>query len=121
MQLAIQRIQGYCANAPTLDAFREAAVVQDAVIRNLEILGEAANRVRRADPDFESRHPQIPWAAVAGMRNRLIHEYFEVDLEVVWQTVRHELPTLSTVLADLVDELEQRGDDASPQSTQRDA
>ena len=56
---------------------------QDAVIRNLEILGEAARNVERVDPALVAAHAEIPWKVVAGMRNRLSHGYFEVDLDVV--------------------------------------
>jgi len=62
-----------------------------ALVRLLEIVGEAANRV----PDDErSRHPQIPWTAMVGMRNRLIHAYESVDLDIVWRIVADDLPDL---------------------------
>jgi uncharacterized protein with HEPN domain len=76
------------------------------VIRSIEIIGEAANKVRTADPDFTARHPQIPWDVMYGMRNRIVHDYFEVDLQIVWQTIQRDLPTLrqqiTTILGDVL-------------------
>src|SRR3546814_3089119 len=57
---------------------------QDAVVRNLEILGEAAKRL---SPEFRAHHPQIEWSQIAGMRDRLIHHYFGVNWEIVWNVV----------------------------------
>lgn len=67
---------------------------QDAVIRSIEIIGEAANKVRVADPEFAAQFPEIPWDAMYGMRNRIVHDYFEVDLRIVWQTIQQDLPVL---------------------------
>ena len=67
---------------------------QDAVIRNIEIIGEAAKNIERVDPAFVAQHPEVPWPIIYAMRNRLSHGYFEVDLEVVWQTVDRDLPVL---------------------------
>lgn len=66
-----------------------------ALVRLLEIIGEAATRV---SIETRSQHPNIPWAQIAGMRNRLIHGYESVDLDVVWQIVRADLPRLITEL-----------------------
>jgi uncharacterized protein with HEPN domain len=59
----------------TLEAFERDARTQDAVIRSIEIIGEAANKTRLADSDFAARHPDIPWAIMYGMRNRIVHDY----------------------------------------------
>lgn len=67
---------------------------QDAVLHNLQIIGEAAGKIRAVDPQFVANHPDIPWDLIYGMRNRLVHNYFEVDLEVVWRTVKQDLPPL---------------------------
>lgn len=64
------------------------------MVRNIEIIGEAANKIARADPDFLSRHPEIEWTGIRGMRNRLIHDYFEIDSDLVWRTVQRDLPAL---------------------------
>jgi uncharacterized protein with HEPN domain len=59
-------------------------MVQDAVIRNLEVIGEA---VKNLSSDFRRLHPEIPWRSITALRNVLIHEYFGVDLEIVWRVV----------------------------------
>ena len=87
-------------------AFEHDTRTQDAVIRSIEIIGEAANKVRTADPDFAARHPHIPWDVMYGMRNRIVHDYFEVDLQIVWQTIQRDLATLrpqiATILGDVL-------------------
>ena len=67
---------------------------QRAVVMSLMIVGEAAARVLADHSDFAEAHPYIPWRSIRGMRNRIAHGYFDVDLGVVWQTVEVELPTL---------------------------
>jgi len=69
------------------------------LIHLLEILGEAAAKV---SPSFRKSHPEIPWNRVSGIRNRLIHGYFDVDLDIVWQTVTARLPDLITQLKKIV-------------------
>lgn len=72
---------------------------QDAVIRRLEIIGEAA---RRISPETRARLPQLPWEAMIGMRNILIHEYDDVDLMIVWDTVQKDLPRLVANLENVI-------------------
>ena len=72
---------------------------QDAIVRQLEVLGEAASNVSKA---FRDEHTAIPWPQIVGMRNRLIHEYFRVDLVVVWSVVKDELPPLIVQLESIV-------------------
>ena len=62
-----------------------------ALIRLLEMIGEAANRV---SPEFQSRHPSIPWSQIIGLRNRLIHGYDALDMDILWQVLRQDLPIL---------------------------
>jgi uncharacterized protein with HEPN domain len=90
---AIDRATSY-VKGMDLEAFEADTRTQDAVIRSIEIVGEAANKTRVADPDFAARHPHVPWDVMYGMRNRIVHDYFEVDLEIVWQTVQRDLPVL---------------------------
>lgn len=90
---AIDRALSY-TESMAFAAFEVDTRTQDAVIRSIEIVGEAANKVRSADPDFAARHSNIPWDLMYGMRNRIVHDYFEVDIEVVWQTVQRDLPVL---------------------------
>jgi uncharacterized protein with HEPN domain len=90
---AIDRATSY-VRGMDLAGFEADTRTQDAVIRSIEIVGEAANKTRVADPDFAAKHPHIPWDVMYGMRNRIVHDYFEVDLGIVWQTVHRDLPVL---------------------------
>jgi uncharacterized protein with HEPN domain len=72
---------------------------QTAVIRPLEIIGEAAGRVSE---ETRQSHPEIPWQQMIGMRNRLIHEYFRIDLDAVWDTVHKDLPELIALIEPMV-------------------
>jgi uncharacterized protein with HEPN domain len=65
------------------------------LVKEIEIVGEAANQVSKA---AREQLPGIPWADIVGMRNRLIHAYFDINLDILWQTVQHDLPPLITVL-----------------------
>jgi uncharacterized protein with HEPN domain len=97
MRDAVERILRYTSAGR--DAFFADPMIQDAVIRNLEVLGEA---VRRVSADTRSAHPEIPWRQIAGTRDRVIHGYFTVDLEIVWEIVEAELPALRPRLAALL-------------------
>jgi len=65
--------------------------IQDATLRRLQTLSESAQRL---SPDFKAAHPQIPWTDIAGFRNRLVHAYLDIDLELAWNTVVRDLPPL---------------------------
>jgi len=78
--------------------------VQDAVVRNLEIIGEAVNKIQSQAPDILKQHPQVPWVKMRAMRNVVIHQYFFVDLEAVWTTVKDDLPPLRQQIEDLLSE-----------------
>lgn len=90
---AIERIDRYTADMDEV-AFLNSELVQDAVIRNIEIIGEAANNIQRVAPEFAVRHDDIPWLVMYTMRNRVSHGYDKVDLEIVWKTVQSDLPRL---------------------------
>ncbi len=98
---AIDRATGYVAGMDVA-AFEKDTRTQDAVIRALEIVGEAANKARLADPSLQSTAPEIPWDVMYGMRNRIVHDYFEVDLDVVWQTIQRDLPVLRSQIVQLL-------------------
>lgn len=68
--------------------------MQDAVIRNLEVLGEASHNIEKHHPAFAASHAELPLAFAYQMRNALAHGYFTVDLEIVWRTVQRDLPRL---------------------------
>jgi uncharacterized protein with HEPN domain len=72
-----------------------------AKVKELEIIGEAAVKI---SPSTKTEHPALPWPDIIGMRHRLIHAYFDIDLEVVWNTVVHDLPTLISLLENAVGE-----------------
>jgi uncharacterized protein with HEPN domain len=73
--------------------------VQDAVMPHIQIIGEAA---RKISPEFQTAHPNIPWSGIIGMRNRLVHEYFQIIPEKVWQVVERDIPQLLALLEPLV-------------------
>ena len=73
--------------------------LQDSVIRRIEIMGEAAGRLSAA---FRKRNPEIPWARIRGMRNRMIHGYEDIDMDIVWATVDQHIPHLIQRLEHLV-------------------
>ena len=101
---AIDRALAYTESGR--DEFFVSSMIQDAVVRNLEIVGEA---VKRVSPDLRGRAPGVPWREMAGMRDKLVHDYFGVDLDLVWDVVASELPPTRTRIVALLDELE--GDD----------
>ena len=94
---AIARIERYVTGL-SFEQFRADQKTVDAVVRNLEVIGEA---VRHLSTDQESLPASVPWTDIAGMRNILIHEYFGVDLSIIWQTVTHDLPALRGQLQQL--------------------
>ena len=98
---AIDTIQGYTA-AMDATAFIADRKTCDAVIRNIEIIGEACNNVTKHHADFAVEHASIPWDFAYEMRNALSHGYFNVDNAIVWQTVQQDLPNLRAQDASLV-------------------
>ena len=92
--LAIERIESFIGSMD-YDAFVEDDKTLSAVIRKLEIIGEA---VKQLPEGFTQLHPNIPWKQIAGMRDKLIHFYFGVDPLLVWQTVQNRLPELKAAL-----------------------
>ncbi|USW95401.1 DUF86 domain-containing protein [Pseudomonas proteolytica] len=80
--------------------FFEDKRTQQAVIMSLIIIGEASTKIMDQYPDFTAGQPQVPWRSMRGMRNRIAHGYFEINLEVVWDTVQHALPALLNQLSD---------------------
>ncbi|MBI4754429.1 MAG: DUF86 domain-containing protein [Betaproteobacteria bacterium] len=88
IQQAIARVNRYTVGRDEAE-FIANELVQDGVIRNLEIVGEA---VTKLSPGLKARHPDVPWGDIAGMRNRLIHGYMSVNPEIVWDTVQTVIP-----------------------------
>ena len=94
---ATQRIAAYVAGM-TYAAFLSDTRTQDAVIHNLGIIGEAAKSL---SSDIKTGHPDLPWKEMAGVRDRLIHNYFGVNLDIVWQIITVELPEVAAAIAAL--------------------
>jgi len=95
---AIERIRRYVGRKRRV-GFLGNSLLQDAVIRNIEVVGAAAGRV---SPEFAARSPGIPWREIVGMRHRLIHGYLKVNLETVWEVVERDLPALERGLRALL-------------------
>lgn len=76
------------------DEFREDRRTQQAVVMSLIIIGEASTKIMDQHPDFAAVHTQVPWRSMRGMRNRIAHGYFDINLDVVWDTIQSALPDL---------------------------
>jgi uncharacterized protein with HEPN domain len=87
---ATTRIEEYIQNTDEA-AFKKQTLIQDGVIRQIEIIGEA---VKRLSSSFKTSHDHIPWQDIARMRDKLIHDYFGVDVEKVWLTAKEDIPLL---------------------------
>lgn len=98
---AILAIENYAGDF-SKEEFLKDELVQDAVIRQLEITGEASKNL---SSDFKKKHQNVAWKEVAGMRDKLIHDYFGVDLEIVWETIKQDIPFLKTEIIKMVSNL----------------
>ena len=90
---AISRITDYCEDLDEV-GFLHNQLVQDAVIRNFEIIGEASKNIQKSAPDFVAAHPDLPFLPAYTMRNLLAHGYYKVDLDVIWKTISRDLPLM---------------------------
>ena len=97
---SIRKVHTYLGNM-TYDEFLADGKTQDAVMRNLEVIGEAA---RHIPEEIRRRYEDVPWAQIVGLRNRLVHGYFVIDPEVIWQICRQDLPLLRTRMEEILKE-----------------
>jgi len=85
---AIDRARRYAGNVKSLAGLEQDEQAQDAIVRTLAIVGEAVTRLQKVAPEFIASHPEVPWNLMRGMRNKIIHDYIDVDWDVVWITVQ---------------------------------
>jgi uncharacterized protein with HEPN domain len=97
---AIERIEEYVSELDEM-AFLGNKLVQDAVIRNFEVIGEASNNIEKRFPEFVAAHPELPLASAYQMRNAVSHGYFQVDFEILWNTIQRDLPGLHTKVEEI--------------------
>jgi len=102
MLASIEKIERYTAGVD-FERFTGDDLLVDAVVRNLEIIGEAA---RHIPEQVRQRYPEVPWQRVVGLRNIVVHEYFAVDVKIVWTIVRENLPGLKVALQRMLTDLE---------------
>jgi uncharacterized protein with HEPN domain len=101
---AIERAIRYVGNLENLQALERDQQAQDAIVRTLAVIGEAANRIQKAAPEFVAEHPALPWGQMRGIRNKVIHDYFDVAWDVIWETVKADLPPLLQQVRSLLTE-----------------
>ena len=102
---AIERIFEYIDDIDEI-AFLQNRLIQDAVIRNFEVIGEASRNIERADPHFVSQHAQIAFADARAMRNAVTHGYHQINFERVWKTIEDDLPDLHKHIVDALHEFQ---------------
>lgn len=98
---SIENIEKYAKNI-SYKKFIKTNLVVDAIIRNLEIIGEA---VKKIPPEIKKKYPHIEWKKIAGLRDILIHEYFGVNLEIIWDIIINKLPKLKKSVKVILKEL----------------
>ncbi len=79
--------------------FKNNELVQDAIIRNIEIIGEASKKI---SSDTKQTYYNVPWKEIAGMRDKLIHDYLGIDVKVVWKTIKEDIPALESFIAEIL-------------------
>ncbi len=95
---AIEKIENYIENL-NYEEFSFDEKTKDAVVRNLEVLGEAANKVPK---DIQEKYKEIPWSQIIGLRHRLIHGYFAIDYKIVWFIITEQLPELKEKIKEIL-------------------
>ena len=98
IQEAIGNIEKYAARGR--EAFEQEELIQTWMVHHMQILGEAATNLTE---ELKNRYPDVPWKKITGMRNILVHGYFDIDLDIVWGVVERDLPSLRTVLDQMIE------------------
>ena len=98
---AIKRIQSYQRGSDE-KKFADDLMRQDAIIRQIEILGEAA---RNVSAEYQEQHQHIPWSLMIGMRNKIAHDYSDIDIPEIWRTAKNDIPKLKKAISKLLKEL----------------
>lgn len=101
---AVSKVEKFTRDMEYEDFVRDDKTIF-AVIRALEIIGEA---VKRLSPSVKNRYPAIPWKDIAGMRDKLTHEYFGVNLKMIWDTVKQDIPALRPLIQKLLDDFKEK-------------
>lgn len=101
---AIERINRYTNNLNAHE-FLNNELVQDAVIRNLEVIGEASRNIEKHYAQFAAEHPELPLSSAYQMRNAIAHGYFKVDYAIVWKTIHADLPVLNQHVKQVIEKL----------------
>jgi uncharacterized protein with HEPN domain len=99
---SIEKIERY-TEGMTREIFQNDEKTTDAVVRNFEIIGEAAGRLPE---DFTNQHSEIEWVKIIGLRNRIVHEYFGVDLQIIWQILKKDIQVFKTSLKNIRSQLD---------------
>ena len=102
---AADRVLEYTAGV-TEEQFVANQMLQDAVVRNIEIIGEASNNLLEVGPEFAAKYPSIPFAQIYGMRNRVAHGYFAVSTAMIWDSVQVDVPDLRRQIVKVLGELQ---------------
>ena len=101
---AFLQIERY-TNGVTYEEFLSNSLLQDAVIRQLEVMGEAA---RNLSADLQNEYPAIPWRQMISLRNRMIHAYFNVNLQIIWEIIQGDIPNLKQDMMRVLETLNQK-------------
>jgi uncharacterized protein with HEPN domain len=99
---AIEQIESYL-DGISVDQFQKTKLIQDGVLRQLEIMGEAS---RNLSDDIRQDHPEVPWRQIVGLRNRVIHAYFSVNTEIIWEITQDDLPSIKENVTSILESLE---------------